>query len=72
MNPFFPIVNEFIQKDAIGDRMKNIKKKKKISKYCIHRLPFIHSVGDLIIVGDQLTEAGYYLYEPVLFMYNHT
>lgn len=28
VNPFFPIVNEFIQKDAIGDRMKNIKKKK--------------------------------------------
>lgn len=51
--------------------MKNIKKKK-IGKDCIHRLPFIHSVGDLIIVGDQLTEAGYYLYEPVLFMYNHT
>lgn len=32
----------------------------------IHCLPFIHQGGDLIVEGDQVTQAGFFLHEPML------
>lgn len=42
-------------KDAIRDNNKGLTE---IQRNCIHCLPFIHQIGDLVMEGDQITKAG--------------
>ena len=56
-------VGQLVQKDAVRDSIKSLTK---IQKSHVHRLPFTHQAGDLMLEGRQMSEAGLSLCDPML------